>query len=453
MTSQAIDDNSSQTRETERVIFEREVLCELIRLHLQVLKRMPLVQLLLVFGLALLVFRLLDWPVLFGWAVLTVAAECLRAVYARVISSRGDIDLQPKAVHCRLIVLAAIVGATIGLGAVLFLPAIPLPDQALLVIILFTMPSAGVSVAVSSRPILAAYTLSILVPTSLIWATLYPHQTYPLAGLTVLYWLFLSSVSADGEHLLRRSVTIRCERDRAVQDLERRNPEVRASVTKAEYLAQTRARVLATASHDLRQPLHALSVYSAVLAANPTPDTLPEVAHNIDRLVRSLGSLLHGLLDLSHLSANYYVPERQRISLDRLVEGVCYEYRSNAENKHLSVILDLGHARLFDDPIAIARITRNLLDNAFKYTKQGQVRVSTHSADGSAMLIVEDTGKGVPFDEQSRIFEEFYQVDNPERDHYNKGVGLGLAIVKQLCDLIDAQISLASKPELVRVSA
>lgn len=443
MTGRIVDD---KLRQTEPGTLEREVLCELIRLHLQVLKRMPQVQLLLAVGIALLVFRSLDSPVLFGWAGLTVAAECLRAVYAWVISERGDIDFQPNAVHSRLIVLAAIVGATIGLSAVLFLPAIPLPDQALLVIILFTMPSAGVSVAVSSRPILAAYALFILVPTSLTWATLYPHQIYSVAGLTVLYWLFIISVAADGEHLLRRSVAIRRERDQAVQDLERRNAEERAAVTKAEHLSQTRARVLATASHDLRQPLHALSVYSAVLAANPTPDSLQEVAHNIDRLVRSLGSLLHGLLDLSRLSANYYVPERQRISLDRLVEGVCCEYQSNAENKHLDLILDLGHVRLFDDPIAIARITRNLIDNAFKYTEQGEVRIRTHSADGSATLIVEDTGKGIPFDEQSRIFEEFYQLDNPERDHYNKGVGLGLAIVQRLCDLIDAQISLVSEP-------
>ena len=161
------------------------------------------------------------------------------------------------------------------------------------------------------------------------------------------------SVAADGEHLLRRSVAIRRERDQAVQDLERSNAEERKAVTIAEHLSQTRARVLATASHDLRQPLHALSVYTAVLASNPTPDSLPEVAENIDRLVRSLGNLLHGLLDLSRLSANYYVPERQRISLDKLVEGVCYEYKSNLENKNLNLIVDLGHARLFDDPIAI----------------------------------------------------------------------------------------------------
>jgi signal transduction histidine kinase len=88
---------------------------------------------------------------------------------------------------------------------------------------------------------------------------------------------------------------IRNERDRLVRDLEQRNEEVRAAMRAAEQSAQARARVLAAASHDLRQPLHALSVYTAVLAANPAPEALREVATNIDQIVRSLGSLLHGL--------------------------------------------------------------------------------------------------------------------------------------------------------------
>lgn len=446
MTCQTVDDNCSQHQEAERVIVERELLCELIRLHLQVLKRMPLVQLLLVSALSLLLFKSLVPSVLFGWAGLTVTAECLRSVYARVVIKRGDIDLQPNAVHFRLIVLAAIVGATVGLSAVLFMPSLPLPDQALLGITLFTMPTAGISVAVSSRPILAAYSFFILVPTSSTWVMLYSHQTYSVAGLTAVYWLFIVSVARDGERLLRRSVAIRRERDRAVQELEKLNAEQRVKVAIAERLSQTRSRVLSTASHDLRQPLHALSVYSAVLASNPTLDTLPEVAHNIDRLVRSLGSLLHGLLDLSRLSADYYVPERQRISLDRLVESICQEYQSAAENKGLCMILNLEHVRLFDDPIAIARITRNLVDNAFKYTERGEVRICTYNSGNLACLTVEDTGKGIPFDEKSRVFEEFYQLDNPERDPYNKGIGLGLAIVQRLCGLIGAQVLLVSEP-------
>jgi CheY-like chemotaxis protein/two-component sensor histidine kinase len=171
---------------------------------------------------------------------------------------------------------------------------------------------------------------------------------------------------------------------------------------------------------------------------------LPEVAGNIDRLVRSLGGLLHGLLDLSRLSAECFVAERKRISLERLVGDICDEFELNSENKHVRLIRELNQVRLFDDPIAIARITRNLLDNAFKYTSNGHVLIRTHSMDGLAFLSVEDTGKGIPLSEQKRVFEEFYQMDNYDHDQ-SKGAGLGLAIIQRLCEVIGAKISLVSE--------
>ena len=211
--------------------------------------------------------------------------------------------------------------------------------------------------------------------------------------------------------------------------------------------AQARARVLAAASHDLRQPLHALSVYSAVLASKPAPDLLNEVSANIDQIVRSLGNLLNGLLDLSRLSAGYYVPEHQEVDLERLIAGVCNEFQHPAGQKSLAVIQELDPVRVLGDPVAIGRITRNLIDNAIKYTEQGNVRVALHTelaGDASlAVLTVTDTGKGIPASEHSRIFEEFYQLDNPGRDR-SRGVGLGLAIVQRLCELIGAQISVVS---------
>ncbi|MDD2760829.1 MAG: ATP-binding protein [Methylomonas sp.] len=427
----------------ESPAFEREVLDELIYLHAGVLMRMPWVQLLLATGVVLLVYRTVPAACWGAWAVLTVGAEYLRARHAGKILKQDTLD-SPESAHRLLILLAAGVGATVGLGALLFMPHISLPNQALLVIILFAMPAAGVSVAVSSPQILAAYSLLILVPTALSWALRYPEQILTVAGLTTLYWWFIISVAGDGEQLLRRSVAIRRQRDRMLRDLERRNAEVRAAVAKAEQSSQTRARVLAAASHDLRQPLHALSVYSAVLVANPAADSLPEVARNIDKLVRNLGGLLHGLLDLSRLSADQYVPDLQRISLDRLAAEVCNEYEVQVRDKQLALIRNLQHVRLHDDAVAIGRILRNLLDNAIKYTDSGQVTVTTYSSGDRAVLTVEDTGKGIPEDEQGRIFEEFYQLDNPGRDQ-GRGVGLGLAIVQRLCELIGAEISLTSR--------
>lgn len=428
----------------ERRTFEREVLGELIYLHAGVLKRMPWVQLLLATGVVLLAYGSVPIAWWCTWGLLTVAAECLRAHHAGNILKQDQLG-NPEATHRLLIALAAGVGATVGLSALLFMPYMPLPNRALLMVILTAMPAAGVSVAVSSRQILAAYALLILVPAGLSWALLYPEHVLTAAGLTALYWWFIISVAGDGEQLLRRSVAIRRERDRMLSDLERRNAEVRVAVAKAEQSSQARARVLAAASHDLRQPLHALSVYSAVLVANPAADSLPEVARNIDRLVRNLGGLLHGLLDLSRLSADQYVPDRQRISLDRLAAEVCNEYEAQAHEKQLRLLRRLEHVRLLDDAVAIGRILRNLLDNAIKYTDSGEVTVATYLSGDAAVLVVEDTGKGIPPDEQSRIFEEFYQLDNPGRDH-GRGVGLGLAIVQRLCELIGAEIALTSRP-------
>ena len=134
-------------------------------------------------------------------------------------------------------------------------------------------------------------------------------------------------------------------------------------------------------------------------------------------------------------------------ALDRLIAGICAEYERPAAQKGLSLEHNLGSIRLVGDAVAVGRIVRNLIDNAIKYTDQGEVRVATHierlGAAPLAVVTVTDTGKGIPATEQSRIFEEFYQLDNPGRDR-SSGVGLGLAIVQRLCELIGATVSVES---------
>jgi signal transduction histidine kinase len=424
----------------------REMLIELVGLHARAMLRMPWMQALLVIGIGLIIGSYVKPWVICGWGVLTVAIETLRARYAARIL-RGGYDVDPNRAHAAFVSLAGLAGAAIGAGAVLFLPRLPIQHQALLGAVLMAIPAAGVSVAQSSRYVLAAYEISILLPGTITWGLLHPSQFLGVTALTSLLGAVLILAAADGDKLLLRSVAIRHERDRLVRDLEQRNADVRAAMALAEQSAQARARVLAAASHDLRQPLHALSVYSAVLGANPAPETLSEVAQNIDQIVRSLGSLLNGLLDLSRLSAGYYVPEQQTLALERLVAEVCAEYENSAAQKGLSLQRDFTAIRLLGDAVAISRIVRNLIDNAIKYTETGEVRVSTRleffGQTPLVVLSVSDTGKGIPAAEQSRIFEEFYQLDNPGRDR-SKGVGLGLAIVQRLCELIGAQVGVES---------
>lgn len=427
--------------------YSREVLIELVSLHARIMRRMPWVQSVLAFSVGLFVLGHVPYIAFFTWCVLSIGMECLRARYAaRVLRRAGGID--PKQVHQAFVLWALAAGAVVGFGAALCFPRLPIPEQALLSIVLFAMPAAGVAVSQSSRYIAAAYCLSILIPASASWIVLYPYQAISVAAMTSLYCGFIILVAVEGEQLLLRSVIIRHERDRLVRDLEQRNADVRIAMQRAEQAAQSRARVLATASHDLRQPLHALSIYSAVLAAGPEPEQLREVGANIDQIVRSLGSLLHGLLDLSRLTVGHYEPDFKPMALDAVIAAVCAEYQRTAADKKIALRLNLQPVRLLGDAVAIGRIARNLLDNAIKYTERGSVDIVTRmEGEGEsalAIVTVSDSGPGIPAAEQPRIFEEFYQLDNPARDR-NKGVGLGLAIVKRLCELIGAEIVLESQ--------
>jgi signal transduction histidine kinase/ActR/RegA family two-component response regulator len=426
----------------------REVLIELLGLHARALRRMPWVEAVLVLGMALFMYRYIPTPLFLSWGALTIGVEAGRARYATSVLRRAS-TIDPVRTHFIFMLLAVAAGGAVGVGSIFFLPRLSILDQALLGCILFAMPAAGVVVSQSSRYIVGAYALSMLIPACLTWMILHPSQAIALGGLMTLYCVVIILAAADCDRLLLRSVMIRYERDRLVRDLEQRNIEVRAAMGAAEQSAHARARVLAAASHDLRQPLHALSVYTAVLAANPAPEALREVSTNIDQIVRSLGSLLHGLLDLSRLSTGHYALERRPLSLDKIIGGVCAEFERAAAAQGLKLIVDTPPVQTIGDPLAIARIARNLLDNALKYTEHGSVKVSvmldSTVAERPVVLSIEDTGKGIPAGEHDKIFEEFYQLDNPGRDR-SKGVGLGLTIVQRLCELSGAQVSVHSEP-------
>ena len=427
---------------------DREILIELLGLHARVLQRMPWVEALLVLGMAFFMYPFIPAPLFVEWGILTVGVETVRAIYATWVLRRASL-IDPRRTHLTFMLLAVASGGAVGTGAILFMSRLPILDQALFGAILFAMPAAGVAVSQSSRYIVAAYAFSMLIPACAVWMILHPSQAVALAVLMVLYCGVIILAAADCDRLLLRSAIMRSERDRLIRDLEQRNAEVRTAMAAAEQSAQARARVLAAASHDLRQPLHALSVYTAVLAANPAPEALREVASNIDQIVRSLGSLLHGLLDLSRLSTGHYALERRTLALDKVIGAVCAEFQRAAAAQGLELIVNIEPLQTVGDPVAVARIARNLLDNALKYTERGSIKVGVtfnpSAGERPVILSVADTGKGIPAGEHSKIFEEFYQLDNPGRDR-SKGVGLGLTIVQRLCELSGAQVSVRSEP-------
>ncbi|HKW37496.1 MAG TPA: hybrid sensor histidine kinase/response regulator [Burkholderiales bacterium] len=206
-----------------------------------------------------------------------------------------------------------------------------------------------------------------------------------------------------------------------------------------------RSRFLAAASHDLRQPLHTLSLYSAALKLHAADGATGEIALHINKALASLSALVDSLLDISKLDAGAVQPEPQSVSLKTLIERIEADYRPLANGKGLEFHVVAPELLVETDPVLLERLVRNLVDNAFKYTAAGSVTLAAALAEGKAQLSVRDTGPGIPEAERERIFEEFYQIGNPERDRV-QGLGLGLAIVQRLAQLLGVDLTLASEP-------
>jgi signal transduction histidine kinase/CheY-like chemotaxis protein len=206
-----------------------------------------------------------------------------------------------------------------------------------------------------------------------------------------------------------------------------------------------RSRFLAAASHDLRQPLHTLSLYSAALKLHAPDGATGEIARHINKALASLSALVDSLLDISKLDAGAVEPEPQSVSLRALIERIEADYRPLANGKGLEFHVTAPDILMQTDPVLFERLVRNLVDNAFKYTAAGNVKLNAEVEGGKVRISVRDTGPGIPPAERERIFEEFYQIGNPERDRV-QGLGLGLAIVQRISQLLGLELKLESEP-------
>lgn len=217
-----------------------------------------------------------------------------------------------------------------------------------------------------------------------------------------------------------------------------------AAKAEAEQANRAKSRFLAAASHDLRQPLSALSLYIGALRNKLTPADGTLVA-NMKDCVSSLSALLSDLLDLSLLEAGVIVPTVSEFSVDSLFKQIASSHRPDAEAKGLA--LRFGHVGAIGrtDPVLFQRVIGNFVSNAIRYTERGGVLVGCRRRDGKQWIEVWDTGIGIPENKTVEIFEEFKQLGNNERNRA-KGTGIGLAIAAKTAALLGLQIRTNSRP-------
>lgn len=222
----------------------------------------------------------------------------------------------------------------------------------------------------------------------------------------------------------------------------------RAEAVRAQHRAvealEAKGRFLSAASHDLRQPVQSLVLFAGALRervrGSPTQERIVET---MVTAIEALRLLLDKVLDISKLEAGAIRIAVGSVGLREILLRLGQEYAPRAAAKGLKLRVVANNLWVLSDAVLIEQILRNLIENAVNYTQAGGVLVGCHRRAGEVRVDVIDTGRGIPAAELSHIFEEFYQLDNPQRSR-ERGSGLGLAIVRRAADLLGHRLAVTS---------
>jgi signal transduction histidine kinase len=233
----------------------------------------------------------------------------------------------------------------------------------------------------------------------------------------------------------------------AIRDVTERR-RVEAELTAAQEAAnranQAKSRFLATASHDLRQPLQTLALLNGALRRMVTAGDAAEVLTQQEHAVGTMSRLLNALLDISKLESGAVKPELRDFRVASVLETIRRDFRAVAQAKGLDLAVESSEESLHSDPALVEQLLKNLVSNAVKYTQHGRVVVRCRREDATLRIEVLDTGLGIPAAQLAYIYDEFYQVGVPANSSRD-GYGLGLSIVQRLAKLLGARLEAMSE--------
>lgn len=316
------------------------------------------------------------------------------------------------------------------------------PDGRLdyLLFVLFVLAGLGAGAISSLTAYLPAF--NVFLPTMMIPAGLNlllrgDPVHLALGVMAVLYVLSLSFFARNINASLRNTLELRYTNSALVRQLREQKEE-------AEQANISKSRFLAAASHDLRQPLHALSLFTSALQERTLPAREREIVNSIGTSVTALESLFNAILDISKLDAGVLEPEPVHFPIGDLLGRLRNDYTAEAQAKGLRLRVVPSTQVVYSDEVMLERVLRNLLSNAIHYTDRGGVVVGCRRAGKQVRLLVCDSGCGIPEESCEAIFQEFVQLGNPERDR-DKGLGLGLAIVRRTAQLLGYTVQVRTR--------
>lgn len=371
------------------------------------------------------------------WLIFALASNAVRILFTKYILAKTENKVNA------ISKLHFLHGMTHGMPALWFIYLNDIEKTAI-TIILLTISSASVSTTNGYKGKFLWFAMPLMIPLCLAWmfGSSYVDDSkswvsYALAILILAYLFYLIALGKDLFSVFEESCNIR------FSEFEK-NEQLKVALEESKNASMAKTRFLASASHDLRQPMHTIGVLLAALGMRPLDARSREIVDVLGTVNTSLASQLDGLLDISKLDAGVVQPDLQVYRLDELVKTHVAKISLPEQKQNLHVRVHTPQEVLvYTDSVLFDRVLMNLTGNAIKFTKQGGIDISISVTDQKAILEVADTGIGIAPDMQQLVFQEFYQVGNPERDR-TAGLGLGLSIVKRICTLLNIHVHLIS---------
>lgn len=325
-----------------------------------------------------------------------------------------------------------------GLVSLLFYPYVPPGHQFIIACLL--IGAGGSTLAFSAFPAsFYAGVIPIMLPLATVSFALGESQQTIVGMLSILFTIMLLGFRKNISASILSALELGLENEALVRELRLQKDE-------AEKANADKSRFLAATSHDLRQPFQALELFVEALNTRiPSDGEAAQIIKKIQASLKSLDSMFNGLLDISKLDAAGIQPNLHSFMLAPFLQRLHADFLPLAEEKGLQLHLGGIETRVKTDPVLLERIVRNLLSNAIRHTGQGRVFLACRRRGINCRIEVRDSGPGFDMKETESLFTEFFQLENPARDH-RKGTGLGLAIVQRLARLLDHRIDVRSIP-------
>lgn len=390
---------------------------------------------------SLLVFAVAEWPPAWipGTALLLLYLVTLMRLYLV-----RQYRVAPQERNVGQWVWTQWLGSTLsglvwGCSSVLLLPYLPTDMQLFLLTVISVVAASAISESISLIAPPRAFLLATIAPPNLWLLTVGDRLHTILALMLLVFTVLMLRLGTKRGQVFIEQQQLHYRNEFLAQELARQRDV-------AEEAHQSKTRFLAAASHDLRQPMHALAILLELLRPEvQLSHKGSSILSRAQQAADAMNGLLDALLDISKIDAGVIWPSRRAFAVGELLDEIAREFQPIAEKKGLRLAVVSSSAVVDTDPVLLGQLLRNLVANAIRYTPAGRVLLGCRRQQGRLAIQVLDTGIGIPSEHHDAIFSEFFQIRDTQLERH-EGLGLGLAIVSRVARMLEHPLAVHSAP-------